>query len=142
DVPRAGHHVLNPSPAESPRMESITDHPAESDPAQARSPVAILSPQHGGKLADAHFRLMADAAPVMIWACDAHGGYTFFNEQWVTFTGLPRETLLYHPWLMEVHPDDHPSYRQKFLSAFQEREEFRAEYRLRRADGRYRWLLD
>jgi PAS domain S-box-containing protein len=85
---------------------------------------------------------MTNTAPVMIWACDAHGGYTFFNEQWVTFTGLARETLLNNPWLREVHPEDYPAYRQKFLAAFQERVDFRAEYRLRRSDGGYRWLID
>ncbi len=121
-------------------MDVTTERPAESDSQELAPVVPISSPV--GRLEDAHFRQMANTAPVMIWACDAHGGYTFFNEQWVTFTGLSRETLLYNPWLMEIHPEDYPAYRQQFLAAFQERVDFRAEYRLRRNDGRYRWLID
>ena len=121
-------------------MDVTTERPSESDPEEITPPVNVSPPV--SRLEDAHFRQMANTAPVMIWACDAHGGYTFFNQQWVTFTGLARETLLYNPWLMEIHPEDYPSYRQQFLAAFQERVDFRAEYRLRRADGRYRWLID
>jgi PAS domain S-box-containing protein len=121
-------------------MDPTTERPRESDTEEPPAPVTISSPV--SRLEDAHFRLMTNTAPVMIWACDAHGGYTFFNEQWVTFTGLARETLLYNPWLREVHPEDYPAYRQQFLAAFQERIDFRAEYRLRRNDGRYRWLID
>ena len=122
-------------------MDVTTERPTESD-SQDVAPVVVAASSPVGRLEDAHFRQMANTAPVMIWACDAHGGYTFFNEQWVTFTGLSRETLLYNPWLMEIHPEDYPAYRQQFLAAFQERVDFRAEYRLRRNDGRYRWLID
>jgi two-component system, cell cycle sensor histidine kinase and response regulator CckA len=128
------------SPAEDAPMDVMTERPRESD-AEELTPV-VSAPAPVVRLEDAHFRQMANTAPVMIWACDAHGGYTFFNEQWVSFTGLSRETLLYNPWLMEIHPEDYPAYRQQFLAAFQERVDFRAEYRLRRNDGRYRWLID
>jgi PAS domain S-box-containing protein len=88
------------------------------------------------------FEHIASNAPVMIWACDAQGGFTFFNTQWEVFTGIARENLLANPWMLDVHTDDHHTSRQRFLSAFQERVSYQTEYRLRRCDGRYRWLLD
>ncbi len=123
-------------------MEPTTERPREPETGEHEAPAITVALPTVARLEDAHFRLMTNTAPVMIWACDAHGGYTFFNEQWVTFTGLPRETLLYNPWLMEIHPEDYPVYRQQFLAAFQERVDFRAEYRLRRHDGRFRWFID
>jgi two-component system cell cycle sensor histidine kinase/response regulator CckA len=121
-------------------MEHVTERPPKFDEQDTAATLAIPSPVHA--LDDAHFKIIASSAPVMIWACDAHGGYSFFNDQWVLFTGLPRETLLNNPWLMDIKAEDYPAYRRQFLSAFQERKEFRVEYRLRRHDGRYRWLID
>ena len=121
-------------------MERVTERPPKTDEQEAAATLAIPPPAQA--LDDAHFKIMASSAPVMIWACDAHGGYSFFNDQWVLFTGLPRETLLTNPWLMDIKAEDYPAYRRQFLAAFQERKEFRVEYRLRRHDGRYRWLID
>lgn len=120
-------------------MERVTEKPTKGE---AQDAAATLGAPLLPTLDDAHFRIMASSAPVMIWACDAHGGYSFFNDQWVLFTGLSRETLLTSPWMMDVHTEDQPTRRRVFLSAFQERKEFRVEYRLRRHDGRYRWILD
>ena len=103
---------------------------------------AVASLSSPASLDEAHSRLIASAAPVMIWACDAYGGYTFFNDQWAKFTGLSRETLLDDPWRMDIPAGDRPRYRQRFLAAFHARKELLVEYRLRRHDGAYRWLLD
>jgi two-component system cell cycle sensor histidine kinase/response regulator CckA len=121
-------------------MDRVTEHPPRSEEQDTTVTLAISSPPHA--LIDAHFKIMASSAPVMIWACDAHGGYSFFNDQWAVFTGLSRETLLGSPWLLDIKAEDYPAYRRQFLAAFQERKEFRIEYRLRRHDGRYRWLID
>ncbi len=98
-----------------------------------------VEPARGG---DDALRVAAERGPAMLWTCDAHGGYTWFSDQWTRFTGIARETLLANPWLLDIHAEDYPRYRQLFLAAFQERREFRSEYRLRRGDGRHRWLLD
>lgn len=88
------------------------------------------------------FRTMADAAPVMIWVSDTNKLCTFFSRGWLEFTGRSMEKELGDGWASGVHPDDVERCYKTYSSAFDERQTFEMEYRLRRADGDYRWLLD
>ena len=88
------------------------------------------------------FRLMADAAPVLIWVSDADKRGVYFNERWLEFTGRLLEQEIGHGWLEGVHPDDRQRVDVACRQAFDRRESFRMEFRLRRADGEYRWVLD
>src|SRR5262249_37934883 len=87
------------------------------------------------------FRNMADAAPVMIWVTDTDRDFTFFNKNWLDFTGSTLENGLGNSWTEVVHPDDLERCLVTFCSSFDAREEFHIERRLRRADGEYRWVL-
>jgi PAS domain S-box-containing protein len=77
----------------------------------------------------------------MIWASDAHGGCTWINRRWAEFTGRPLEAHFGQGWTDDVHPDDADRWVGGFRHAFESREPFEAEVRLRRADGRFRWML-
>jgi PAS domain S-box-containing protein len=88
------------------------------------------------------FRNMADAAPVMIWVSGPDKGCTFFNEIWLEFTGRTMEQELGQGWAESVHPDDFDRCIDTYAASFDARRRFRMEYRLRRADGEYRWILD
>jgi PAS domain S-box-containing protein len=91
---------------------------------------------------EARFRVLANSAPVMIWMSDAHMRRTDVNGSWLHFTGRTVEMEQGEGWLEGVHPEDVNGCVETFQSAFQRREPFRREYRLRRFDGAYRWLLD
>jgi PAS domain S-box-containing protein len=88
------------------------------------------------------FRAMADAAPVMIWASDPSKLCNYFNQPWLDFVGRPLSKELGNGWAENVHQDDYDVCLQTYNSAFDARRSFTMEYRLRRHDGEYRWILD
>ena len=92
--------------------------------------------------AEARFQIMANTAPVMIWMNDAQGRCEFVNKAWLTFTGRALEQELGQGWLEGVHPEDLERVRASIDTNQLARQPFELEYRLRRADGAYRWVVD
>ena len=88
------------------------------------------------------FRLLADAAPVLIWVSDPDSLRHWFNQPWLAFTGRSMDQELGDGWRQGVHPDDVERCHQTFTAAFNARAAFSMEYRLRRHDGEFRWLID
>jgi PAS domain S-box-containing protein len=88
------------------------------------------------------FRVVADAAPVLIWMSDVDKLCTFFNKPWLEFTGRSLEQELGNGWTEGVHPDDLQRCVRTYVEAFDAREPFLMQYRLRRHDGQYRWISD
>jgi PAS domain S-box-containing protein len=91
---------------------------------------------------EARFRNMADHAPVMMWVTDPRGSCSYLNRGWYEFTGQHEAQALGFGWLQSTHPDDRLRAETTFLAANARRGPFQLEYRLRRADGSYRWCID
>jgi PAS domain S-box-containing protein len=88
------------------------------------------------------FRLLVDTAPVMVWMSDSEGNCTFVNKPWLSFTGMPLEHHVGGGWLENIYPEDRDRVVHAAFAAFHERKSLILEYRLRRFDGAYRWMLD
>ncbi|MFI5336576.1 MAG: PAS domain S-box protein, partial [Opitutales bacterium] len=88
------------------------------------------------------FAAMADAAPVLIWTTGPDGLCTYVNKYWLDFTGRTLEQELGHGWTDGMHPEDFPRCQEAYQGSFNARRPYRLEYRFRRHDGQYRWLLD
>ena len=87
-------------------------------------------------------RVAADAAPTLVWMCGADKLCTYVNTPWLAFTGRTMASELGNGWVEGVHSEDRQKSLAIFAEAFDRRQPFRMEYRLRRYDGEYRWMLD
>jgi PAS domain S-box-containing protein len=88
------------------------------------------------------FRMMADQAPVLIWLTDLAGDIIYCNKTWLNFTGKPLEDEIGAGWLKDIHPEDREYARMIYLDALENKTQYTGEYRLRRHDGVYRWMLE
>ena len=89
-----------------------------------------------------HFRTLANGGAALIWTSGLDGLCNYFNEPWLRFTGRTLEQEVGEGWAEGVHPDDFAACLKTYLAAFAQREPFSMHYRLRHADGAYRWISD
>ena len=88
------------------------------------------------------FRVMADCSPVLLWMSRKDSLCTFFNKTWLDFTGRSLEEEWGVGWVEGVHAEDFQRCMDIYTEAFNNRRPFEMKYRLKRKDGKYRWILD
>jgi PAS domain S-box-containing protein len=86
------------------------------------------------------FRIMADGCPILMWVTGAEGETQFVNRAYREFCGISFEEVEVSKWQLLTHPDDTQQYLRAFQRAVREHKTFRAETRIRRADGEWRWI--
>jgi len=117
-------------------------HPGASAPPASAAKPEPVDPGLPAPITDRLFRGIAGAAPTIIWMDDADGRCVFVNKTWCEFTGRPEADGLGDGWANNVHPDDRSGFRRAFLVAVARRQPFELEYRMRRHDGAWRWVID
>jgi two-component system CheB/CheR fusion protein len=88
------------------------------------------------------FAAVANNSPALVWMAGLDKGCTWFNDTWLNFTGCTMEQERGDGWAKGVHPEDFERCMRTYVEAFDKRIPFFMEYRLKRADGEYRWLTD
>lgn len=88
------------------------------------------------------FRAMAHIVPVMMWVADVDGARTFFNKPWLDFTGRSSKQEVEDGWKENLHPEDRAHCLGTYSAAVRAQKRFRTEYRIKRHNGQYRWILE
>jgi PAS domain S-box-containing protein len=94
------------------------------------------------KEANQVFSIVANTSPALVWMAGTDKLCTWFNETWLKFTGRSLEQEIGNGWAAGVHPDDLERCLETYTTSFDKRQPFIMEYRLRRYDGEYRWIMD
>jgi PAS domain S-box-containing protein len=87
------------------------------------------------------FSYIADSDPVMIWVHGPDKAQTFYNKQVATFTGRSTDDLIAQGCVPSIHPEDRDRCRALYMKSWDTRQGFQIHYRMRRADGEYRWVM-
>ena len=132
------------------RLRADLENQVEQRTAELRSANARLQSELAERLlavqalreSEERFRNLANTAPVGIWATGPDQLVSFFNKTALSFLGRPMEELRGGRWTERVHPDDADRVYSTYVSAAGSRSPFRIEYRMRRADNQYRWVLN
>ncbi|MBI5793008.1 MAG: response regulator [Rhodocyclales bacterium] len=120
----------------------LADHNRILDEQVAARTAELLAEQQALRESAQQYRNLADSGQALIWTADTDKLCRYFNQVWLSFTGRTLEQEAGNGWAQGVHPDDFRRCGDLYISAFDRREKFSIDYRLRRYDGVYRWIQD
>jgi PAS domain S-box-containing protein len=107
----------------------------------ARLYTAAQEARARAEAAETRFRSLAEAIPQIVWAVDADGDHEYLSPKWMEYTGQGADMPLSERWRHALHPDDYEECFRRWAAAAETGSPWKIEYRIRRADGSYRWHL-
>lgn len=128
-------YVLKDKPKKLPFAVNRALTEAKEREARKQAEAALIEREHS-------YRALADSGQALIWTSGTDKLCNYFNQVWLDFTGRKIEQELGDGWAEGVHPDDLPQCVGVYTSSFNKQEKFSMEYRIKRFDGQYRWLID
>ncbi|MCA1991099.1 MAG: PAS domain S-box protein, partial [Coleofasciculus sp. S288] len=93
------------------------------------------------RASEERYRVLAENVPQLVWITRADGFVDYFNQRWFNYTGLKPEQTLGWDWQQVVHPEDLPSTLEQWTTGLTTGNPFEIHYRLKGADGIYRWHI-
>lgn len=88
-----------------------------------------------------YFRFLADNTPVIIWRTGMDGRLNYISRQWESFSGMTVSQAFNYGWRALLHPDDIAAFQQVYERSLTVKEDFSCRFRMKRADGEFRWFL-
>ncbi|GAA5937825.1 uncharacterized protein JCM15063_002129 [Sporobolomyces koalae] len=104
------------------------------------APVLSLKKSKKGS-GETYFKQILDNMPQMVWTTTPRGSHSYFNKLWYEYTGLEPEQSLGLGWQSPFHEDDMPAAMKAWSRSLETGEPYSVEYRCRRYDGTWRWML-
>jgi PAS domain S-box-containing protein len=101
----------------------------------------VTERRHAGEMAIAQFKELADAMPQIVWAAKPDGTLDYYNRGWFEYIQLPPDPLQEARWDKYIHPEDLPRAYESWSASLSSGDSYGIEFRVRRADGQYRWFL-
>ncbi|HEX8430163.1 MAG TPA: PAS domain-containing protein, partial [Longimicrobium sp.] len=87
------------------------------------------------------YRFLAETIPAQVWTARPDGHLDYVSDRTARYFGIPAERLLADGWREVLHPDDLPLAGERWTRSLSTGEPYEFEFRLRAADGEYRWHL-
>ena len=117
--------------------------PRPTSPMAAARPVSICRKPRADEALlqrERWYRTLSESLPHLIWTCQSDGPCDYLSPQWVAYTGIPESEQLGYRWLEQLHPDDRERVITEWTSVAAQGDSFDIEFRIRRADGIFRWF--
>lgn len=90
---------------------------------------------------DQQFQLICETMPQLLWTTTATGRNDWFSRRWYDYTGTSVQESMTEGWESSFHPDEIAETARKWQHCLKTGEEFSTEYRCKRHDGAWRWML-
>lgn len=86
------------------------------------------------------FQILAESLPQLVWTCTPDGRCDYVNPQWIEYSGRAATDQLGYGWMEQLHPEDRERAQTEWAKTIVRGDSYDVEFRMRGADGSYRWF--